>query len=1103
RISEVVALVLDANEAERESRLRELCGDDLELFDAARRLLAFTDPAEGAFSDVSLGRQREALDGIIDRIAQNDAREDEGWLPSRIGPYEILRTIGRGGTGVVFEARQERPSRSVAIKLLHPAFATTETVARLKREAELLGRLRHPGIAQIFEAGLFDAGAGEQPFLAMELIDGQDLLTHARGHDLARRQQVELLCRVADAVAHAHQRGVVHRDLKPENILVDSESGQPKLLDFGIAGAEGLDASLRATSEGQLLGTVGYMAPEQARRSLGEVSPATDVYSLCTIGYELIVHRPLRQVAGLSLTQALTEVAEREAPRLAQVTDAAERMPRDLATVLQRGLELRPQDRYAGADELAADLRRWLEKRPILARPPTRWDRAAKFVRRNPVLVAGVTATTLTLLAGLGATLYQARLAQDAEARARRELFAAEMVLATRDIADPATSQQIRFLTERWRPSAALAAEGIHPGFEWQLLDSVRRRRIAVMETVAEPLPIAWSPDATRLAVGMGGEIGVYDATTGKELSLVNIDVNESIPLLTNLSWEPEWPHRVHFGGVRARGAWDIGESAPRWNDTPEFSSCHAVLPDGRYLSVRENNALEVLDAATGEVLDGVPGPWDQASHLELHRASGMLTLPSMNWNTSIHDATSLDPIPSDLEALEAITWASWHPAGDRIAVSLHSGEVKIYGVSPWREIMTLSVHGETAHCVDWSHDGRYLASASSDRTVRLHDGETGELLRSFVGHTRPVRQVHFSPPASDLPTRMASVGSSGRVIVWDVEEEDAVRIREVPGFGPFDLGARLDWKPELGELIAWDRAARLRIRLPGAKPAGSAVNSPSAPPQGVTSGLTLGLGRTYLSAKGEWLLRVLNGTDYQVEDSDGEVRLRWTNPGADPFLRGAWHPEKPVFVGALASGIYVIEVKNGEVMSPVKIAPLGAQVSEVAWDTAGRRVAVSTLAGRVLALEVPSGRRILDLTLPSPVGSNCVAFHPDGGRVAVGCSDGAVRVAQVDSGSATIEGLVALRGHSGEIEGIAWHPDGSRMATASRDKTVKLWSPDTGQLVGTLQCQDLLSDVAWVRDGAELVAVDLEGRIYFFDASRSSQERSQGVPQIASRLSK
>jgi eukaryotic-like serine/threonine-protein kinase len=182
-------------------------------------------------------------------------------LPAAIGRYRIMGLLGQGGMGAVYEAEQDQPRRTVALKVIKPGLATAETLRRFRYESQALGRLQHPGIAQIHEAGTADSGFGPQPYFAMELIRGRALHEYADGRQLKVRERLALMAKVCDAVDHAHRRGVIHRDLKPGNILVD-ETGEPKILDFGVARVTDSDVrQTRQTDLGQLVGTLAYMSP--------------------------------------------------------------------------------------------------------------------------------------------------------------------------------------------------------------------------------------------------------------------------------------------------------------------------------------------------------------------------------------------------------------------------------------------------------------------------------------------------------------------------------------------------------------------------------------------------------------------------------------------------------------------------------------------------------------------------------------------------------------------------------------------------------------------------------------------------------------------------
>lgn len=336
---------------------------------------------------------------------------------TQIGHYRLIKIIGRGGMGVVYLAEQDNPQRQVALKLLGADSASEASLKRFEHEAQVLGRLQHPGIAQIFEAGTFDLGNGPQPYFAMEYIDGLPLTAYAQAQLLGNRQRLELMAKVCEAVHHAHQKGVIHRDLKPGNILVD-ESGQPKVLDFGIARVT--DADLRRTTlrtdVGQLMGTVAYMSPEQAAADPHDLDTRSDVYALGVICYELLTDQLPHDLKHKALHEA-TRVIREDDPR--SLSSFSRALRGDIETIVGKALEKDRQRRYQSALDLAEDVRRYLRDEPVTARPPSFGYQASKFARRHKALVGGTAAVMLVLIAGLVTTVYwlkQAIAARNAEA---------------------------------------------------------------------------------------------------------------------------------------------------------------------------------------------------------------------------------------------------------------------------------------------------------------------------------------------------------------------------------------------------------------------------------------------------------------------------------------------------------------------------------------------------------------------------------------------------------------------------------------------------------------------------------------------------------------
>lgn len=329
-------------------------------------------------SDAAL--QEEVRDALRAQAGAGKARtrSDGEPAPRTFGRYEIHECIGRGSMGVVYRATQTDTGRIVALKLLHPGEATDALLARFRREVVLLARLSHRGIVQILDAGREATPRGQEPFLAMELVEGPGLLDGARAARLDIRDRVRLLVQLCRAIGHAHRRGVIHRDLKPDNIRLEHENGafSPRVLDFGVATAS-TGQGAESTLARHVVGTLGYIAPEQIN---GEVDVRCDVYSLGAIAFELLTGARAIDVRGLGVLRAIAHIRDTDA---APASHHEPRLRGDLDAVLARALARSPDDRYPSADEFGNDLERWLQDRPVEARPPTPWYLLSRFVRRQ------------------------------------------------------------------------------------------------------------------------------------------------------------------------------------------------------------------------------------------------------------------------------------------------------------------------------------------------------------------------------------------------------------------------------------------------------------------------------------------------------------------------------------------------------------------------------------------------------------------------------------------------------------------------------------------------------------------------------------------------
>lgn len=398
--------------AERDSYVRSACGDDAELRAEVERLLAAHDRA-GLFIEAPA----LATPGAWPEL--ESTREGQ-----RVGPYRIVRELGRGGMGAVYLAERADGlyEQTVALKLIKRGMDTERVLARFRAERQILASLDHPNIARLLDGGTTDGGA---PYFAMEYIDGAPIDAWAEARQLDIDQRLQLFLPVCAAVTYAHQRLVVHRDIKPLNILVTSD-GIPKLLDFGIARVLQDEDDETSTMTGMRLLTPEYASPEQLEGR--HATTVSDVYALGVVLYELLTGRSPYRTRSRALSEIVTAVATTDPDRPSVAVTGGDRVPNgeklrrrlrgDLDTILLTALRKEPARRYQSVEQFAEDLRRHLAGLPVRARPDTFRYRAGKFVRRNRLPVAAGSVALLALLGGTVATAWQARQARAAQARA-------------------------------------------------------------------------------------------------------------------------------------------------------------------------------------------------------------------------------------------------------------------------------------------------------------------------------------------------------------------------------------------------------------------------------------------------------------------------------------------------------------------------------------------------------------------------------------------------------------------------------------------------------------------------------------------------------------
>ena len=690
-------------------------------------------------------------------------------LPDLPG-YDVIGQLGEGGMGFVFKARDRRLERTVAVKMLKANALDAVQYQHFLAEAKAVARLNHPHIVQLFA---FGEHAGH-PYLAMELVSGPTLQACTQGEVQPPADAARLVMLLARAMQAAHDQGIVHRDLKPANVLLapplsdpalNSALGCPKLTDFGLALRLGGDDDRERM--GTVAGTPSYMAPEQATGQVNAIGPATDVYGLGAILYQLLTGRP--PFRGVSIAATLRQVTNDDPvpPRLLQ-PDA----PRDLETICLKCLQKDSTRRYTSARSLADDLHRFLSGEPIVARPVGPIERAWKWACRKPAiatLLASLGFATLFAFAALAygwrqaehvATLQAGRADYERKEREKTEeqLYLNQIALSHRDLIDgkptwaESTLQQTPARLRRW--------EWFHLMTRCRTLDavSVRTHDGKVSSVTASPDGLLFaSADSegtihigearthsvwTQVAAGVAGMIGGVDTFA------------VAVSLFPN---RVELPVRVLLGHA----------GSVNWL---------AFTPAGKLVSGGEDGTIATWDPATGKQIsrfeehDGAISCF--AIHPTLPRIASATFIGSQIGHIFIWDHDTNKVIQRLQGHSNRITGLAFHPNGESIVSASHDRTLIVWNVANGERIRTLNDHRFPVACVAFSPDGRMLASAAGrlksrgpeDSEILVWDSATGHMRHRLQGHADRAVALAFTPDGE----RLATAGWDRRIFLWN-----------------------------------------------------------------------------------------------------------------------------------------------------------------------------------------------------------------------------------------------------------------------------------------------------------------------------------------------
>jgi len=1032
------------------------------------------------------------------RIGRQQTRE-EGSTPSGLAPagtstrqadvpgYELLGELGRGGMGVVYKARQTALQRVVALKMiLSGGFADPETILRFQSEALAVARLQHPNIVQIFDSGTYE----QQPYFSMEYVDGCTLSRWMADKPQAPRVAAAMVETLARAIHYAHENGIIHRDLKPANVLLN-RNGQPKITDFGLAKLIN-DHSVAHTMPGNAMGTPEYMAPEQIA---GEaISPATDVYTLGVILYEMFTGR--RPFEGDTKWLTLERIRTEEPVSPVRLRPST---PRDLETICLKCLRKEPGQRYATAQALANDLSRFLNGEPIHARPASELERAWRWCKRKPLvacLLAALVTVSCTGFLGITWNYWKAEAARREEQKKREEADASQKIaVEQRELAETNLYYSRIALAGRFLEANDVAAakrlltlcippEGGRDqrDWEWRYLEGLCHQELFVLEGhTGHVFRVTFSPDGRYLASAGGGnpyfsnpgqkiepgEVILWDAASGSKLHTLRGHEH----LVNDVAFSPDGLRVASASHDATFKVWDVTSGKLLLTGKGHGDVVLRVFysPSGKYLAtVGRDKTVKLWDATTAKELESFAGESVAFSPDEEQFAIGGGQIQDTKiWSVSRHQQIctlaggrgdlAYNPKSKALATGWPIvrTWDVARQHATPVATEVNGGELQFSGdgafllsvksehlfvhdAATGRMLHHIVGHNGQITSAAFSPDGKWLATAGADQTVRIWDLETGKEKRNFRGHAQTVNCVAFHPNGR----RLASAGIDGTVRVWDRTKDPrglSVIVQQARGEHLKSLGFSADGRHLLTvldqDLEVWEASTGDLLRKHQID---------------ITEKFYCPRGDVSFSADG---------------------RLLAAPSKKDPCLLKLWDTamgkEMAIFQGSLSPARAVALSANGKWLAGASRETVDDQhfSTLTLWDVADRSVRwrVPHIQQRVSAL----------------------AFSADGHMLAAGGSeDGTVRVLDVLSGRE----LLALPG-SNVVLSVVFSRDGSKLAAADFEgEKLHVWDLATGQELFTIPGLYALTSVAFSPNGRRLVATGYFGDVRFWDTATGQE---------------
>jgi eukaryotic-like serine/threonine-protein kinase len=961
----------------------------------------------------------------------------------QITGYEIQCLLGRGGMGLVYQARDIRLNRMVALKtIIGGAFTAPSERERFRREAEAIAHLDHPNIVPVYEVG----EAAGVPYFSMKYYTGGSLAKYKFEPSSDARTIARLVESTARAIHHAHQRGVLHRDLKPSNVLLD-EDGRPHVADFGLAKRFDPEAGLLDVST--VAGTPAYMAPEQAS-GRGELTTASDVYGLGVILYEMLCGAP--PFDGNSPLVVLRQLAEQSPPKL---TIRNPRVPRDLETIALKCLEKDPRRRYESAQELADDLARWQADKPIVARPVPPWEWAWRWIRRHPV-IAGLSALSSAALALFVVTLVVSKQriirALTDEHEARTELSAAlnrEQELLYFERIGSAYRLWSSNQTERAEQLLDLCPAHLRH-WEWNYLDRLRKSGcVKLTEHTIELFCVAASVDGRRFATAdRDGCVRLWDAQSHTTIRTWNLSER-----VLRLAFSPDGAHL-------AAAQQDVVTVLPidgRESHRFEGGRCVAFHPDGSRLAIAHNESFAIYEWPTGRQLHTLTGHAKLAWACAFNPKGDRLATTGGDSTVRIWDVESGKPV-GEPRQFPQLVYSLHYFSDGRLLVSQHN-ESRILDSESWSELARVPAGAHGADRLAISADDRLLASPARDGTIKIWNLKSNEEELVFRGHPPYINGLVFSGDSRHL----TSVGHDSIIRIWNLKTRTESRVFS---------RARV-----LGGLAFTSDGRRLAIAL--ASSGSHASEKGRVQILDVESGRELlrldALGSPRFSPDDRWLATNRADGSVSLWDSTSGREMRKLTVEGHRSMRIALSPDgRWLACGTDAGKILIWDLSHDA--QPRILSGHTNLVSWLVFSPNGRKLASCDRHGKVSIWDY-EWNEVNQWQLDHAL--QVMAFSPDGQRLAMAGESSTIDIRNVTTG----EELHRLHGHADWVTGISFSPDGTRLVSGSTDETLKLWDVASGEEVLSLTgLRGMVVNVAVDPAGRRIVACESVVRMWEID---------------------